>query len=63
MNRIADDLAGCIEPLFLRVLGQFNPRGGIAICPLALRVSPDLDDEGVLRVRRLFEQYDAVRRP
>ncbi len=32
-NRIAKDLFKLLEPLYLEIYGEFNSRGGIAICP------------------------------
>lgn len=29
VNRILDDLAGCVQPRWMRVVGDFNVRGGI----------------------------------
>ena len=29
VNRILDDLAGAVKPKWMRVVGDFNPRGGI----------------------------------
>lgn len=37
VNRIADDLVTAINPLALKVQGQFMPRGGISIWPTAER--------------------------
>lgn len=42
VNRVADDLATKLAPRYLRVYGDFNPRGGIAIRPLAVRKDPGL---------------------
>jgi 7-cyano-7-deazaguanine reductase len=42
VNRVADDLCVAISPRYLRVYGDFNPRGGIAIKPLAVRAGPGL---------------------
>jgi 7-cyano-7-deazaguanine reductase len=49
VNRIADDLQATIGARYLRVFGNFNPRGGIAIRPLAVRTAADLgvDEERV----------------
>jgi len=41
INRIAGDLCTVLAPLAMRVYGDFNPRGGIAIRPLVLRFSTD----------------------
>lgn len=34
INRIAEDLHAVLDPLYLRVYGDFAPRGGIAIRPM-----------------------------
>ena len=51
VNQVADDVVTAIAPRLLRVHGEFNARGGIAIHPLAVRVAPGLgaDDEGLCR--------------
>ncbi len=36
VNRIANDLIKLLDPLWLRVEGQFTPRGGIPFWPTAL---------------------------
>ena len=33
VQKICDDLAALMKPRLLEVIGEFNPRGGIAICP------------------------------
>lgn len=35
IQKICDDLANLLKPKFLEVIGQFTPRGGIAIWPYA----------------------------
>ncbi len=44
VNRVADDLFLALSPRYLRVYGDFNPRGGIAIRPLAVRAALDLGE-------------------
>jgi 7-cyano-7-deazaguanine reductase len=34
VNKIASDLIGVLDPLYLRVVGDFTKRGGIAIKPI-----------------------------
>jgi 7-cyano-7-deazaguanine reductase len=60
VNRIASDLQARIAPRYLRVLGDFNARGGIAIRPLAVRRARDLGPEEEARCVALLAQYDAV---
>ena len=62
VNRIADDLVERIAPRYLRVFGDFNVRGGIAIKPLALRSAPTLGDEEARHCMALVAQYDALTR-
>ncbi len=60
VNRIADDLQARISPRYLRVLGDFNARGGIAIRPLAVRKAGDLGREEETRCLALLGQYDSL---
>lgn len=62
VNIIADDLASKISPLYLRVFGDFNVRGGIAIKPMATRYALDRSDKEVSIIERLVEEYDRIRR-
>jgi 7-cyano-7-deazaguanine reductase len=60
VNRIASDLQARIGARYLRVLGDFNPRGGIAIRPLAVRRASDLGAEEEARCLALLGQYDSM---
>ena len=60
VNRIADDLQLCLDARWLRVFGDFRPRGGIAIRPLALRTAPDLTPEEEQRCLALVNQWDSA---
>jgi 7-cyano-7-deazaguanine reductase len=63
VNRVADDLAGRLSPRYLRVYGDFNSRGGIAIRPLAVRAAPGLGADEEARCLSLLAQvasYDAL---
>jgi 7-cyano-7-deazaguanine reductase len=60
VNRIADDLQACLSPLYLRVWGDFRPRGGIAIRPLALRMPAGLAPETERICLTLLQQYDSL---
>lgn len=56
-NRIANDLFKAMDPLYLRVYGDFAPRGGLAIKPLIERWS----EEGALNplpITRLVDSWD-----
>lgn len=41
VQKICDDLASLMKPLYLEVIGEFTPRGGIAIFPFASTSSND----------------------
>jgi 7-cyano-7-deazaguanine reductase len=56
VNRIADDLFSVIAPRYLRVFGDFRPRGGIAIKPLAVRWAPGLEAAEEARCTALLDQ-------
>ena len=60
VNRIASDLHTRIAARYLRVLGDFNARGGIAIRPLAVRRAADLGPEEEARCLALLGQYDSA---
>lgn len=61
VNSIAEDLIRTIDPLCLRVFGEFNARGGIAIHPLVMHYRAGLDPARVQEVRDVVFQYDQVR--
>lgn len=63
VNRIADDLFGRIAPRYLRVFGDFHARGGIAITPLALRISSALSDDERARAQALVADHLASTAP
>ena len=53
MSKIADDLVETIDPKYLRVIGDFTRRGGIAIKPVTEYIADDAE-----RPTDLLEQYD-----
>jgi 7-cyano-7-deazaguanine reductase len=62
VNRVADDLCARLSPRYLRVYGDFNARGGIAIKPLAVRSAPDLTQDEEARCLALLSQATAFER-
>jgi len=62
VNRVADDLCSRLSPRYLRVYGDFNARGGIAIKPLAVRSAPDLSQAEEARCLALLGQATAFER-
>ena len=63
VNRVADDLCGRLSPRYLRVYGDFNPRGGIAIRPLAVRAALDLAEGEEGRCLALLAQAGTYQPP
>jgi 7-cyano-7-deazaguanine reductase len=43
INKIASDLLDVLDPLYLRVIGDFTKRGGIAIKPITEYVASDAE--------------------
>jgi 7-cyano-7-deazaguanine reductase len=62
VNRVADDLCSRLSPRYLRVYGDFNARGGIAIKPLAVRSAPDISHAEEARCLALLSQATAFER-
>jgi 7-cyano-7-deazaguanine reductase len=56
VNAVASHLAERLSPRYLVVYGDFRPRGGIAIRPLAVRKASDLGPEDELRCMGLLSQ-------
>jgi 7-cyano-7-deazaguanine reductase len=57
-NRIVKDLWSVLEPKYLRVFGNFAPRGGIAIKPLVERWEFALPRDIILSIDRLVTAWD-----
>ncbi len=62
VNKIAEDLAAVIDPVFIRVLGDFNVRGGIAIRPLALKWRSSFPKAQKEVVAEMMDNYDRLSR-
>lgn len=62
INRIVDDLGKLLSPKYLRVFGDFNIRGGIAIKPLVRYIDSDkLSPIFEEYVESLVENYDRIK--
>jgi 7-cyano-7-deazaguanine reductase len=57
VNQIAADLVMAISPLYLRVFGDFSPRGGIAIRPMAVRFASSLTEHDRRECAALIAEY------
>lgn len=55
VQKICDDLFALMKPHYIEVIGEFTPRGGIAIYPYATKASPAKEDQA-LRTER-FARY------
>lgn len=60
VNQIANDIAAKIDPLMIRVFGDFNVRGGIAIKPLVVKYDSKLSDEDKAAYINLVSQYTSM---
>lgn len=59
-NRILNDLFNILEPYYIRVYGDFAPRGGLAIKPLISRYDTSLIDKPltVRGIKELVTNWD-----
>ncbi len=61
-NQIMQDIITRIDPLFIRVWGDFNVRGGIAIKPMALELKEGIAEAQKESIRLKMENYDRLRK-
>lgn len=54
VNTIKNDLVTLLEPKYLRVRGEFNPRGGTYLNPSALYIAPDFSAPELLTSLQLL---------
>ena len=54
VNTIKNDLVTLLEPKYLRVRGEFNPRGGTYLNPTALYVNPAVSAPQLLTTLQLL---------
>ena len=57
-NKIFDDLWKVLKPKYMRVFGEFNVRGGIAIKPLVEKYAPRLSKKDREEVMSLLVSWD-----
>lgn len=53
VQTICDDLVALMNPKYIEVIGEFTPRGGIAIFPFASHAAKGREFQGILRDRRV----------
>ena len=57
VNIILNDLVLVMEPKYIEVLGIFNPRGGISICPFANYADEDHSEMKKLRLSQQCSDF------
>lgn len=60
INRILKDLNAVLRPKYIRVLGDFNPRGGLAIKPIAEKMNAQ-ETETIRHLVTYFDSYTNAR--
>ena len=60
INRISNDLFDLLKPQYIRVFGDFAPRGGLAIQPMVEKWS-SVDLYYQIQIRELVKAWDAKR--
>lgn len=58
VNTIKNDLVTLLEPKYLRVRGEFNPRGGTYLNPTAVYTAPDVNIAELDIMLRLLGRHD-----
>ena len=58
ITQIAEDLWKLLKPHYLRVIGDFTPRGGLAIKPIMQRFRDDVDPIFADYCLHLVDQFD-----
>ena len=56
--RIANDLFRLLKPVYLRVYGDFAPRGGLAIKPIIERWEADISGSTEREIRNVVHSWD-----
>lgn len=57
-NRIFKDLWGLMDPRFMRIFGDFNVRGGIAIKPLVQKFAKDTSPVKKQEILQMLKSWD-----
>lgn len=55
-NRIFKDLWNLMDPRFMRIIGDFSVRGGIAIKPMVQKCAEDTDKEEVMDLLKSWDR-------
>lgn len=57
-NRIFKDLWQAMNPKYMRIIGDFNTRGGIAIKPMVMKYADDLGPVAPVEIQELVKNWD-----
>ncbi len=60
-NRIFKDLWQILSPKFMRVIGDFNVRGGISIKPLVQKLAKNLASNQKQEILQMLESWDRAK--
>jgi 7-cyano-7-deazaguanine reductase len=61
-NRIFNDLWELLRPKFMRVIGDFNVRGGITIKPLVQKFCDDVKPAEEKSILQMLQSWDSAKR-
>lgn len=61
ISQITQDIVAAIDPLFIKVVGDFTPRGGIAIKPVSIYYAADYDRKEADSIIAHYHQVNFVR--
>lgn len=63
INRITNDLFAVLNPRYIRVIGDFNVRGGISIKPIVDKYPSDIWDrvDSTDIIQQLVSQWDTIK--
>jgi 7-cyano-7-deazaguanine reductase len=61
-NRIFKDLWKLLQPKFMRIIANFNVRGGIAIKPLVQKFSDDVKPVSERSILQMLESWDNAKK-
>lgn len=60
VNQVTEDLESRLRPLYIRVFGDFRPRGGIAIRPMVERFAARCEGDLRADIRAAIASYDSL---
>ena len=61
-NRIFKDLWNLMSPKFMRIIGDFNVRGGISIKPLVQKFAQDVANDNHRQILEMLQSWDSAKK-